>query len=604
MNGSRGLRFGVLTALALALLLSGGVMQLELQANGGPATLTAWGIPTPDSLPMGVAIDPTNGQVYFAEFVGDKIGRLDPGSNVITEWAAGDGPNYLALDISTGSASLYFTEGLGNRVSRLIPSVNGYSYATVPTDDSWPNGVALGFIGMTLVPSHIWFSERMGNKLARLTLGGLLFDVIIMSTPTERMVAPATQYLTPTARVVTPATTATWGSPPLPPPLMVDPGVTSGPFTEWPLALGPGHPAMIARGPNGDLWLSTETNSIIQFDPDTNAFIPHSLPSGSASLGLAIDSAGHIWFTESWQDKIGRLDPTTGMLSEWPLTSASQPFALALAPDGSIWFSEREGDRIGMLDPSTNTITEYQLASGAHPLDIAFDGAGSLWFTTERANYLGRLTVGPVLGPPPVGLPLVEVSVDRGCGSNYNPGDPIDVLFRVSEASTVKIRDFDQTGRIVTINIGSPIAGGTLYRLSSFTGPLTISGGAGVETVVIQATTASGVVVSSGCSFGIGGVSPSLVSVTVDRGCDGTYHLGETATVTLQSGVSGQVRLFNVSRDGQLVQIPVFPPLITPGLRITVSAPFTGAIGRNTLVMQVATGSQVLTSACSTNVLP
>lgn len=603
MKRSSGLRVSVLTVLALVLLLSGSGMQLELRANGGPATLTTWSIPTPDSLPLGVAIDQANGQVYFAEFGGDKIGRLDPGSNLITEWAAGDGPNYLALDISTGNVSIYFTEGLGNRVSRLIPSLNGYSYATVPTDNSWPNGIALQFIGMTLVPSDIWFTERLGNKLARLTLGGLLFDVVIISMPNQRVITPSTQSLTPTTRVVTPSVTATWGSPPLPPPLMVDPGVTSGPFTEWPLALGPGHPALIARGPDEDLWISTETNSIIQFDPDSNAFIPHSLPSGSPSLGLVADSAGHVWFTESWEDKIGRLDPTTGMLSEWSLSSGSQPFALAIGPDGTIWFSEREGDRIGNLDPSTNTITEYQLAGNVHPLEIAFDGAGDLWFTTERGNYIGRLTVGPVLGPPPVGLPLAEISVDRGCGSNYNPGDPIDVLFRVSEAATVKIRDFDQSGRIMTINISGPIAEGTLYRLSSFTGPLTISGGAGVETVVIQATTASGVV-SSGCSFGIGGVSPSLVSVTVDRGCDGIYRLGETATVTLESDVPGQVRLFNVTRDGQVVQLPVFPQLITPGLRINVSAPFSGAIGRNTLVLQVITGSGVLTSACSTNVLP
>ena len=115
MKRSSGLRVSILAALALVLLLSGGGMQLDLRANGGPATLTTWGIPTPDSLPLGVAIDPANGQVYFAEFVGDKIGRLDPGSNLITEWPAGDGPQYLALDISTGNVSIYFTEGLGNR---------------------------------------------------------------------------------------------------------------------------------------------------------------------------------------------------------------------------------------------------------------------------------------------------------------------------------------------------------------------------------------------------------------------------------------------------------------------------------------------------------
>lgn len=596
MNGSRGLRFGVLTALALALLLSGGVVQLELQANGGPATLTIWGIPTPNSLPLGVAIDQSSGRVYFAEAGGDKLGRLDPTSNVIVEWAVGDGPAYLEIEPASGL--VYFTEYDGNRLSRLSPAINGYSYATIPTPNGAPNGLKLHLTS----PTEIFFTERLGGKVGRLATGGLVFDLILISTPTERVVAPTSQALMPTTAVVTPLVRP--GSPGLPPAVAMIPGAVSGPFTEWPFTLSVGSPAMIIQGPDGHFWVSTETRSILEFIPESNIFYFHDLPSGSVSLDLAIDGSGNIWFTESWVDRIGRLNPSNDDVTEWPLRSGSQPFAIAIGPDGRIWFSEREGDRIGSLDPSTNTITEYQLASDAHPLDIAFDGAGNLWFTTERANYLGRLTVGPVLGPPPVGLPSVEISVDRGCGANYNPGDPIDVLFRVSEASTVKIRDFDQIGRIMTINISSPITPGRLYRLSSFTGPLTISGGAGVETVVVQATTASGVVVSSGCSFGIGGVSPSLVSITVDRGCNGTYHLGEAATVTLQSGVSGQVRLYNVTRDGQLVRIPLSSPLISPGLRITVSAPFSGAIGRNTLVMQVATGSGALTAACSTNVLP
>jgi virginiamycin B lyase len=590
MNRSRGLRFSILTALALLFLLSGGLMPLELQANGGPATLTIWGIPTPNSLPLGVAVNQANGQVYFAETGGDKIGRLDPASNVIVEWTVGDGPAYLEIEPSSGL--VYFTEYDGNRISRLSPTLNGYSYATIPTTNSAPNGLKLNLVS----PTEIFFTERLGKKVGRLVTGGLVFDLILTSMPTERVVAPTTQTLTPTTTVVTPLVRP--GSPGLPPAVALIPGAASGPFTEWPFTLTEGNPAMIAQGPDGRLWISTETRSILQFIPESNIFYFHDLPSESASLDLALDGSGNIWFTEGWADKIGRLNPSNGDVTEWPLPSGRQPFAIAVGPDGTIWFSEREGDRIGNLDPATNRITEYQLVSNAHPLDIAFDSSGNLWFTTERANYLGRLTLGPILGPSPVGLPSVQISIDRGCGANYNPGEPLTFSYSVSETAAVTLLDFETSGNIKQMALGTVPAGMTRSSTGIVGGP------AGVETLVLVARTLSGIYVSTGCSFGISGMSPSLVSITVDRGCNGTYHLGETASVTLQSSVSGQVRLYNVTRDGRLVQIPVFPPLITPGLRLTVSAPFSGAIGRNTLVMQVVTGSGVLTAACSTNVLP
>jgi streptogramin lyase len=172
MNRSRGLRFSILTALALLFLLSGGLMPLELQANGGPATLTIWGIPTPNSLPLGVAVNQANGQVYFAEAGGDKIGRLDPASNVIVEWTVGDGPAYLEIEPSSGL--VYFTEYDGNRISRLSPTLNGYSYATIPTTNSAPNGLKLNLVS----PTEIFFTERLGKKLGRLVTGGLVFDLI------------------------------------------------------------------------------------------------------------------------------------------------------------------------------------------------------------------------------------------------------------------------------------------------------------------------------------------------------------------------------------------------------------------------------------------
>jgi len=734
MGKSRSFKFSLLVVLALALVLSGGALELPLQADGGAVPVTIWQIPTADSLPEGIVVDPTSGDIYFAEFAGDKLGRLDSSTNTITEWPVGDGPQYLVADISLGNTSLYFTEGGGNRISRLAPSINGYSSEAVPTPGSFPQGIALTLIGMTLVPSDIWFTERSGGQFGRLTLGGFVFDVVQPRTPTQRTIIPTTLTVTPTTTVVSPIVTATWGSPPLPPPIMMDPGVASGPFTEWPLSLGPGHPGMIAVGPSGDLWISTETASIIQFDPQNNTFIPHNLASGSASVDLVVDSAGYVWFTEGWEDKIGRLDPTTGILTEWPLPSGGQPLNLVLDPGtGVVWFTEREDDRIGALDPTSNTIAEYQLGTGIHPLGIALDLTGpvvAIWFTTERGNSVGRLELA-TLGPPPTvfgaisladimaaslssakingsnnasnqipigtillyqtnegrygkleivsygydltvkwttynpdgsvysegdnlvihgtcscdldlgvesstssdfwweqvtaverylvpengarfavygaappsapspsGLPTLSLNIDRGCGANYNPGEPLTILFSVSESASATLFDFETNGNIKQIAVGSMPAGMT----RTITG--VVGGPAGTETLILVARTLSGIYVSTGCTFGIGGVSPSLISVTLDRGCDALYYYGETATVTLQSSIAGRANLFNITRDGRITQM-VANQLIVPGMGLNFNAPVGATTGRSTLVLQVlSTTGQRLTAACSMNVLP
>jgi len=691
------LRLWALAVLVAGLLLSG-VGAERLLASGEPATLTIWGVPTPDPGLEGIALSP-GGKVYFAETSSDKIGRLNPFTNVITEWSAGDGPRYLVLG---DSGELYFTEGAGNRISRLIPSGDFYSSETVPTSVGGPTGLLRTVDGGV----QLWFAERSANKVGRLELGGFIFDVVFPTTRAEQSVPPATIALTPSTSVVTPQFTP--GNPALPPPIAMAPEAAFGPFTEWEIPLGStGHPRMLDIAPDGSIWISTETSNVLQFNAGSVMF--HELPAGSISLDVAVDPAGMVWFTESWADKIGMLDPTSGDVIEWPLPSGGQPFALALAPDGSVWFTERDGDRIGNLEPWSGTITEYQLSVDSHPLDIVVDG-GDIWFTTERGNYIGRLslsTLGPPpsgdelitigvaqvsdtlaeltveynysgsqgipvyigawptqggmqaanftyvpqridvpgtgtaivtieyhsasciatdgievfmyragqapfltrlfsqgltwgcggggLLPPPSGLPTITMNIDRGCGANYNPGDPLTITFNVSETASITLVDFETSGNIKQTMVGTAPGGVT----QSITG--VVGGPSGVETLVLVARTISGIYVSTGCSFGIGGISPSLVSVALDRGCGALYHYGETATITLESGVAGRANLFNVTRDGRVTQL-VANQLIIPGTRLNLSAPIGATTGRSTLVLQVvSTAGQ---RACSMNVLP
>lgn len=558
-------------------------------AQGALATLTTWTVPTPHPMLAGLVLGP-GGEVYFSEYATDRLGRLDPGSGTITEWPVGTGPNQLAL---APSGAVYFTETGGNAIARLIPSHSYYTSEVIPTPGSRPEGIALTGDG-TL---QVWFAERDADKLGRATVGGLAFDVLQVVPPSQSVVPPETTTLTPTSSTVTPQFAP--GNPALPPAIAAPLAQTSGPFTEWNLAVGPGRPRQLAVAPDGSIWISTETRSLIRFLPDSNVAYFHDLPSGSVSVDVAVDPVGNVWFTEGWKDKIGVLDPATGDVVEWKLAGGSQPYDLVLAPDGSIWFTERNGDRIGRLEPWTNTITEYQLAPEVHPLDIAIDAFGDVWFISERQGFIGRLSLGPALGEPPTGLPIVSLTVDRGCGADYFPGDSIAITVSVSDAASVTLIDFETSGDIKQIALGTLSGGGTRTITATVEGP------AGLETLVAVARTVSGVYVSTACTFAVGGVSPSLVSISLDRGCDGTYHYGDTAATVIQSGVTGTVNLYNVTRDGRVTRVLSGRP-IAPGMPVTLTdVSINPTTGRSTLVVQVVTsGGQVLTAACSLNVIP
>ena len=243
------------------------------------------------------------------------------------------------------------------------------------------------------------------------------------------------------------------------------------------------------------------------------------------------------------------------------------------------------------------TVGLRYMASGCASTDgirvLVYDATAGATFLTGDASYSADWgTCGSSSA-----LPTISVTVDRGCGATYDPGDPITVLVSASEAVTATLVDFENTGLQKQTDLGLVPA----FGAASVNG--TVSGPAGLETLVVMARTASAVWISAGCTISVGGTSPSLVSLSLDRGCGATYHYGETATAIIQSSVAGIARLYEVTRDGQVAGMTILP--LTPGLTETVSAPIGSITGTGTLVLQAeSTSGQTLTASCSYSVLP
>jgi virginiamycin B lyase len=125
--------------------------------------ITQYRIPTPDSDPEDITSGP-DGNLWFTEFLGNKIGRVTP-RGAITEYpvpTVGGDPEGIAAG---PDGNLWFTEFNGDKIGRITTG-GAITEFPLPSYDSWPYGIAAGPDG------NLWFCELNANQIGRITTGG------------------------------------------------------------------------------------------------------------------------------------------------------------------------------------------------------------------------------------------------------------------------------------------------------------------------------------------------------------------------------------------------------------------------------------------------
>lgn len=161
-------------------------------------------LPTPNSSPLGIAIDSSNGQIWIAEGVG-KIANIDPAINLtVNEFAPeastnGNGgaggleggaendtlisPTALLIDPNTGR--IYISEHDGHVISVFNPVFRTFSDFPPIAEDALPFGMALD------KDRNLWVAEHVTNRLTVIDpTSGKNKEVTLPSS------APFVQYLT------------------------------------------------------------------------------------------------------------------------------------------------------------------------------------------------------------------------------------------------------------------------------------------------------------------------------------------------------------------------------------------------------------------------
>jgi len=361
-------------------------------AGTGPdsATLTMWRVPTPSCLLAGIDVE-SDGTVYFAEFVGKRIGRLDPRTSVMTEWSASFFPYGITV---SRSGDVYFTDSVLGQVGVL-----GFPEETVARENlssRTGNARAIALAQNMTGWYAVWFAERSANRVGAVVLVGDALDDTSVPQVRNVQVQPTSQVIHASRTKIPSTTRDLWEESRvyIGDAAIVEPDRTGG-FPTWTLPTLNTQYADIAITAHGYVCLSTEVNSLVMLDPADNDFRNYLLPRGTSTHGLTIGPAGRIWYTDKSASRISCFDFTSGELTEYQLPSISRPHDLVFVPDSAVvCFTEWAGNRIGALDVTTGMLYEFDLPyAHSGPLGISADPSMPLniWFTTERGNYVGRL---------------------------------------------------------------------------------------------------------------------------------------------------------------------------------------------------------------------
>ncbi|MBZ9594275.1 DUF11 domain-containing protein [Streptomyces erythrochromogenes] len=126
---------------------------------------------------------------------------------------------------------------------------------------------------------------------------------------------------------------------------------TGGVVTEYDLPHPDSGPDVITAGPDGRLWFTELFGNRIGRITTDGTVTEYDVPAAdSGPDGIAAGPDGNLWFTAQLGNGIGRITPA-GRFTHYPLPAAdSFPTRITAGPDGAMWFTEIVGDRVGRID--------------------------------------------------------------------------------------------------------------------------------------------------------------------------------------------------------------------------------------------------------------
>jgi len=327
------MRVGLLT-LSVAIAASAAVGTLHVQ-------IKEYEVPTAKSRPHDPALAP-DGALWYTGQGANKLGRLDPASGQFKEYplkTAGSGPHGLVAD---KDGNIWFTAISGGYVGKLDPKsgeITEYKAANGTEID--PHTPVFDHEGI------LWFTNEQTNYIGRLD----------PKTGQMTLAKVATEHAVPYGIVVLPN----------------------------------GHPFFCEFG----------TNKLGTIDPKSMTIQEYTLPNAQARpRRLALAPDGTIFYTDYARGYLGHFDPGAGrLLKEWasPGGDGSEPYGIAITSAGTVWYSESgvKPNTLVRFDPKSESFSTEVIPSGGGTVrNMVATPAGRLYLACSGVNKVAVVEVG------------------------------------------------------------------------------------------------------------------------------------------------------------------------------------------------------------------
>ncbi len=370
--------------------------------------------------------------------------------------------------VRADNGEIWFTEDAGSKIGRVNPTTGEISNEyTTPTANAGPTGIAsLG--------NFVWFTEQAVNRIGRIDRTSAAPAVeefltnIVSGQPNAIAAGPSNLlYFTDTGASKLGSVDAATGS------------------VAEVLNVSLSGPAGIVKGPDDKMWITeSSAHRISRFDPVSGALTRFPLTNGSSPAGITVGPDNFIWFTMPGRNSIGKIDPfNSNAITEYTsgISNASRPNQIITGSDNNLWYTTLGGGRIARVTTSGG-IVEFTsgITSGSELRGIAADSGTSALFFASAANRIAKVTDLAQI-PTTIRFESDPFKVSEDCGEAVinvvRDGDTstaVSVDFATSDLSA-KVGDDDYEAKSEKLNFGAGVTTQTIK--------IKILSGGGVESV-------------------------------------------------------------------------------------------------------------------------
>lgn len=192
------------------------------------------------------------------------------------------------------------------------------------------------------------------------------------------------------------------------------------------------------------------------------------------------------------------------------------------------------------------------------------------------------------------------LQTNKGCGAGavFSLGEPSRFFFRTSMNALVTLTLLRPDGTSSTLLANQPVQGGITYVFNGVIGNplgqrrLFLHAVAGTQTADVE------------CDYSAQATGgPVTLNLSIDRGCGGTYHVGQLITVTYRASASTSLTLLDRHANGAVVPIFTNQPVLA-GQTYSLQGIIGSDLGTRTLTLSTPSGAGQVQTTCQFTVVP